>query len=102
MLEGCGHKPRDTWRPRSWKGRKDPALEPQEGAWPCDVLITGSRLRNWERMHLRRFSCPACGRLSQQPQEPPHVTHLTSVPQLPWLRDGSAEGPASRLVARMR
>lgn len=39
-LGGCGHEPRDSWGPRSWKGRKDPPLEPQEGAWPCDTLIT--------------------------------------------------------------
>ena len=36
-MEGFGHHPRDAWSPEKLgRGRKDPPLEPREGAQPRD------------------------------------------------------------------
>lgn len=46
--------------PRSGRGRKDPLLEPPEGAWPCGTLISDPDLQNWERIHFVVLSLQVC------------------------------------------
>lgn len=49
----CGYKPRDTWSPG--RGRKDPPVEPLEGAWPSDTLISDFWLQNCRGINFCHF-----------------------------------------------
>lgn len=41
------------------KGRKDPLLQPPEGAQLADTSIWASSLQNWERTHFCGFKPPS-------------------------------------------
>ena len=55
--------------PKSWKSRKDPPLEPLEGAWPWDPLTSDVWSPGWGRMDAPGFKPPACGHGSPPPGE---------------------------------
>ena len=70
--ETGGRRPQAQGRlepPEAGRGRKDPPLEPLEGAWPWDTLTSDVWSPGWGRMDSCGFKLTVCGPLLQPPQE---------------------------------